>query len=155
MKHLPFLALAGALILNATANLMMKFGMERFKASGTTWSQGVVSVVSALLGNWVLLLGLCFFAANVVLYVIALKEVPISVAYPIMTTVGFAIIVVVAGAYLRERLSPVQWLGVGLILVGVWLVASRAAAQLSSEDGRSTAVRAEAGSGPEAGKTGT
>jgi multidrug transporter EmrE-like cation transporter len=133
MKHAYWMALGAALVMNATANLMMKFGMERYKASGVSLGQGAGAVVAALASNWVLLLGLGLFGANVVLYTFALKGLPISVAYPIMVTLGFAIIVVVAGWRLQERLSPVQWFGVALILGGVWLVGSRATAQLGGE----------------------
>jgi len=73
----------------------------------------------------VLIAGLVCFATNVILYTYALKFFPISVAYPIMVTLGFAIIVVVAGSYLNEHPTRVQWVGVTLILVGVWLVASQ------------------------------
>jgi multidrug transporter EmrE-like cation transporter len=128
-----FVALACALLLNATANLMMKFGIERFKAAGVSMSDGVWPMLTALMTNWVLLLGLTCFAMNVVLYTYALKELPISIAYPIMVTVGFAIIVVVAGLYLDEHPTRLQWIGVTLIMVGVWLVASQAAHQLQGE----------------------
>lgn len=133
MKHVYYIALGAALVMNAAANLMMKFGMERYKAAGVTPEQGAGAVIAALASNWVLILGLCLFSANVVLYTFALKGLPISIAYPIMATVGFAIIVVVAGWRLHERLSPVQWVGVALIMVGVWLVGSRATAQLGGE----------------------
>ena len=139
--HVYFLALGGALVLNATANLMMKFGMERFKALGLTPEQGKFAIITALMTNWVLLLGLCLFAANVVLYTFALKELAISVAYPIMVTVGFAIIVTVAGIYLNERLSQLQWVGVALILLGVWLVGSQADKQLQHSGGPAVVVQ--------------
>lgn len=131
MKQMYFVALAGALVLNAGANLMMKFGMERLKASGISMEHGFAALAGAILTNWILILGLFCFAVNVGLYTFALKGLPISVAYPIMATVGFAIIVTVAGIYLGERLSPIQWVGVACILVGVWLVGSRANVQLS------------------------
>ena len=139
------IALVIALSLNATANLMIKFGMERFKAAGVTAADGVVAVGTALLGNWVLIAGLCCFALNVGFYAYALKGLPISVAYPIMVTVGFAIIVTVAGIYLHERLTTGQWVGVCLILVGVWLVARQAGAQLQPDRPAASAqeVRAE------------
>ena len=127
------IALVIALSLNATANLMIKFGMERFKAAGVTPADGLVAVGASLLTNWVLILGLCCFALNVGFYAYALKALPISVAYPIMVTLGFAIIVTVAGMYLHERLTTVQWVGVCLILIGVWLVASQASKQLTSQ----------------------
>ncbi len=153
MKHyIYFVALTGALLLNAAANLMVKFGIERFKASGVSSADGTAAVAAALATNWVLLLGLFLFATNVGLYAYALKGLPISIAYPIMVTVGFAIIVIVAGLYLQERLSAAQWVGVGLILLGVWLVGSGAAAQLG---GSRPAVAAErAVDRPEAGSCG-
>jgi drug/metabolite transporter (DMT)-like permease len=49
-----------------------------------------------------------------------------------MTIVGFAIIVVVAGSVLDERLSLLQWVGIGAILVGVTLVAKDAGRQMGS-----------------------
>ncbi len=131
MKSVYFVALTLALVLNAAANLMMKFGMERFKATGVTTADGAGALAGALLTNWVLIAGLACFALNVVFYTFALKGLPISVAYPIMVTVGFAIIVTVAGMYLHERLTTGQWVGVALILLGVWLVASRAGVQLN------------------------
>jgi small multidrug resistance pump len=102
---------------------MMKFGVERLKTAGISMQQGLVPLGTAIITNWVLMLGLCCFASNVILYTFALKGFPISIAYPIMVSGGFAIISIVAWMYLGETLSYVQWLGVGLILIGVWLVA--------------------------------
>ena len=130
MKY--FALLTAALILNAAANLMMKFGMAAIEQSGGLFKTGPAGAVAAILKNPILILGVLCFAANLGCYMIALQKLPISVAYPIMVTAGFAIIVVVAGLYLHERLAPTQWIGVALILAGVWLVASKAASQLSS-----------------------
>lgn len=123
MKY--WMALVAALTLNAGANLMMKFGMVRHKtAMAAAGEAGLATVVRALAQNWVLMLGLFCFATNVVFYTFALKEIKISVAYPIMVSCGFAIIALVAWlSPLRETLSPMQWAGVALILVGVVLVA--------------------------------
>jgi multidrug transporter EmrE-like cation transporter len=117
------IALALALTFNATANLMMKFGIERHKAAPLGPSPDAITTFSALATNWVLITGLILFAVNVLLYTFALKGFSISTAYPIMVSGGFAIIAVVAWQYLGEHLSAFQWTGVGLILVGVWLVA--------------------------------
>ena len=89
------------------------------------------------------MLGLTCFAANVVFYTYALVRLPISVAYPIMVTCGFAIIVVVAGLKLHERLSPIQWVGVAAILIGVWLVANDAARQTGDRNDTARSARLE------------
>lgn len=116
------LALGLALTLNAVANLMMKFGVNRLTAAVPA-DASLGTRLHALAGNWVLILGLICFASNVGLYTYALSQIRISVAYPIMVSGGFAIIAVVAWKYLGESLTPAQWAGVGCILVGVYLVA--------------------------------
>lgn len=122
MKY--WIALVVALTLNATANLMMKSGSVGLKASlAATPRRDLETLARALAANWVLMLGLFFFAANVILYTYALQTIKISVAYPIMVTVGFAIIAVVAWRWLGESLSPAQWAGIILVLAGVYLVA--------------------------------
>ena len=121
MRYMAALVLA--LVLNAGANLMMKFGMKRLGNAGGHVEKSFGGWVHALTDNWVLLVGLGCFAVNVLFYTYALKKIPISLAYPIMVGAGFAIIAVVAWRFLGETLSGGQWLGVGLILAGIFLVA--------------------------------
>jgi small multidrug resistance pump len=116
-------ALLLALVLNASANLMMKFGVREVGGGDLQAGRGNGGIVNMLAHNWVLLLGLLCFAVNVLFYTYALKKIPISLAYPIMVGAGFAIIALVAWRYLGESLSGGQWLGVGLILAGIVLVA--------------------------------
>lgn len=117
------IALILALALNAAANLMMKFGMKRMSSGAALGADGGGGLIGSLLSNWVLLLGLFCFATNVIFYTYALKEIRISLAYPIMVGCGFVIIALVAWRYLGESLSLLQWTGIGLIMAGVVLVA--------------------------------
>ena len=74
--------------------------------------------------NWATLLGIFFFAANVLAYRKALDRLDISVAYPIMVS-GSLILIVLAAAWLpvlRERIVLTQLGGMLLIAAGVWLV---------------------------------
>lgn len=132
-------ALVVALLLNAAANLMIKFGMRGMDlelAGAGLLDGGAVGLVRLLLRHWIVLLGLFCFALNVVFYAYALQRLPISTAYPIMTVCGFAIIVTVAGLVLGERLSLGQWVGVLAILAGVFLVARDAGRQLGAPTAR-------------------
>ena len=129
MKYWPYYAaLAFALLMNATANLLMKVGAKdamRSIKGGDLLSQGVVTAVLRVAGSPLLMLGIVLFAANVLAYIYALQRIPISVAYPIMVSTGFLIIVAVSGVLLGERLNMLQWIGSLLILLGVVLVASQ------------------------------
>ena len=127
------IALGVALLLNASANLFIKFGVRSLHldlAGAGALDAGWWGLLRLLGKHWILLVGLACFAANVVFYAYALQKLPISVAYPVMVTTGFAIIVVVAGILLDERLSRLQWIGVTLILFGVILVARDAGRQM-------------------------
>jgi multidrug transporter EmrE-like cation transporter len=121
------LALLSAVVLNASANLLLKFGMHSLKShTDSLASAGALSAIKAMLSTPYILLGLLFFALNVPLYAFALEKFKVSLAYPIMTGCGFGIIVVVAGfSGLQERLTAFQWLGIALILIGVTIVSSQ------------------------------
>jgi small multidrug resistance pump len=129
MKYM--IALCGALVLNAVANLSMKVGTQ----GGGLTENGATGAIRAILGSPVLLIGLVCFACNAFLYMYALqsKTLQISIAYPIMVGGGYAIISVAAFFLpsLQERLSPGQWVGVALILVGVLTVALLTPAELT------------------------
>jgi multidrug transporter EmrE-like cation transporter len=127
MKHV--IALVLALVLNASANLLMKVGAARLEAQGGPAREGLAGAIRAVLGSVPLLVGLTCFALNVVLYIYALRssKLPISIAYPIMVGGGYALIAVVAHLHpaLRESLSTGQKLGVALVLAGVFLIATQ------------------------------
>lgn len=144
-------ALGAALVLNAVANLMIRFGMRAMDlelAGAGLLDGGVAGLVRLVLRHWIVLVGIGCFAANVLFYAYALQKLQISVAYPIMVTGGFAIIVIVAGIMLHERLSLMQWIGVAAILIGVVLVAKDAGRQMGAgQPAEPPSAPADAGAG--------
>jgi multidrug transporter EmrE-like cation transporter len=116
-----YLLLTAALSFNAIANILIKYSMSRqirplFSVQGTS-----LAAVAPFL-TWPFLLGIVCFATNLACYSLALRSLKLSFAYPLMVSLGYLLIVVVSWFLFGERLSPVQYLGVGLILVGLWLV---------------------------------
>ncbi len=124
-----FAALIAALLLNATANLLMKIGMKSVAEQGGVLRDGVGGAIKTVLTSVPLLVGLTCFGLNAVFYMYALqsRSLKISIAYPIMVGGGFALIALVAHWHpsLLERLTALQLVGVALILVGIVLVASQ------------------------------
>jgi len=123
MKYM--IALMLALTLNATANVMMRVGSQRLSKGGVSVESGIQPLIAAFATNWVLIVGLCCFALNVLFYIYALSapHMKISLAYPIMVGGGFVIIAIVGKFWLAETLTAGQWAGVVAIMLGVWLVA--------------------------------
>ena len=118
-------SLAVALVLNATANLMIRAGAKEIaaKCSGVAAVPLLTALKAGMVNPWIIS-GVVCFALNLAAYSYALTKLPVSLAYPIMVSVGYAIIVCGAAVWFAERLSFWQMVGVGVIMVGVWLVAS-------------------------------
>ena len=127
MKYL--FALFVALVLNATANLLMKIGMKSVAASGGILKDGFVKAFGTVVTSSVLMFGLVCFVLNAAFYMYALqsKSLKISLAYPIMVGGGYALIAIIARYHpsLAERLTWGQTLGVVLVLLGILLIASQ------------------------------
>ena len=68
------------------------------------------------------LAGLACYVVSVVVWVIALSKVPVSMAYP-MLSIGYVINAVAAYYLLGEAVTPLRLAGIGVIIVGVFIVA--------------------------------
>jgi multidrug transporter EmrE-like cation transporter len=125
MKYVAALVLA--LVLNASANLMMKVGVKPLAASGGLLKDGLAAGFASVAGSATLVAGLICFALNAAFYLYALQspQLKISIAYPIMVGGGYALIALVARVHpsLQERLTWGQMLGVVLVMAGIVLIA--------------------------------
>ncbi|MBN1355940.1 hypothetical protein JXA40_06665 [bacterium] len=113
--HILFLIVA--LVFNAVANLLMKAGMIQAPQSG-----GMAAAARHYLTSWPVIIGIFMFALNVLAYTQALIKIPISIAYPIMTGTGFAIIGIAGYFLFKEHLSAIQIAGIILILMGIIMI---------------------------------
>ena len=117
-----YLFLALALVLNATANVLLKIGATRLGGLDAP------DLAGRLITNYHLLAGLSLFALNVVFYLLALTRLNLSIAYPIMMAGGVVIIVAASVLLLQEALTIRQVVGLLLLIVGIVLVAERSTA---------------------------
>ena len=69
------------------------------------------------------LVGLAFYAVNVVLFAKALDTAPVSVAYPVLAGVGFALLAIASALIFNERMSLTQSLGLIMVVGGIALLA--------------------------------
>lgn len=115
---MAYVYLAIAFTMNAVANILLKLGAER----GLTFTGGLLSVMAA---NWQFLLGLGLFASNILFYFLALRSLPLSIAYPVMVAMGFLIVNGYALFAFHESIAVGQYIGYACILIGLVLVIAR------------------------------
>ncbi len=107
-----------SIVLNALANILMKVGALKPKDSNQ-----LIDVFTNMATNPVIIAGIVCFALGLAAYNYVLIKVNLSVAYPINTSLGFVLVVLVSWLFLKETITPVQIGGIGLIIVGVFMVA--------------------------------
>ena len=101
--------LAGVL-LNATAQLLLKAGTNAMPL-------GLRLAIEPHI-----LAGLACYVVSVVVWVVALSRVPVSIAYP-MLSIGYVVNAIAAWYLLGEAVTPMRLVGIGIIVLGVFIVA--------------------------------
>lgn len=121
MSATAFAFLFTGVLLNAAAQLLLKAGTN------------VLGVITLDRDNWWDMLsrmaaqshfiaGVTLYGLSLVVWILGLSRVPVSVAYPLLS-LGYVINAIAAYYLFGETLSATRWVGVGFIIVGVWLVA--------------------------------
>jgi len=114
------LVLTGVL-LNAAAQLLLKAGTNRIGEFAFTL-ENLVPVGLKVAASPFVLGGLACYAVSVVVWIMALSRVPVSIAYP-MLSIGYIVNAGAAWILFGESLTAQKLIGIGFIIVGVWLVA--------------------------------
>ena len=110
-----------AIVFNAGANIMLKAGM---KNAGSIAENGIGGMVMRALSSVYVWAGLMAFGIAFVFYSVVLSKMKLSVAYPIMTSAGFAIVAVASWLMFQEDLTWHKLAGIAVIAVGIWIVSA-------------------------------
>jgi multidrug transporter EmrE-like cation transporter len=121
-----YLFLVTALVLNAAANLLIKYSNLQRAASGQVGAGGLSELIHTYL-TFPFVAGMVCFGLNLLFYTQALKKLPLSLAYPLMVSLGYVVILAVSSFILPEqfpgeRMSAARYAGAGLMLGGLWLL---------------------------------
>ncbi|WP_061243081.1 DMT family transporter [Leptospira interrogans] len=110
-----------ALVFNALANILIKASSLKDVSEKPDGIQGMLQVIF----NPMFIGGLASFGLALLGYRFVLgKGLKLSLAYPVFTSAGFILVLIVSSIAFKERLTWSQWAGIILILVGVWLCAA-------------------------------
>lgn len=112
-----------SVLLVSGAQLAMKWAMMQIPR--VSFDLGFIStvLVNHLAGLLVLFAGLCAYALSMACWYLALRKIPLSKAYPLLS---LSYVLVWAAAitlpWLNEPFSQLKLLGVGVIFVGLLLI---------------------------------
>ena len=121
MNITTFSYLFAGILLNAAAQLLLKAGTLRL---------GVVSLVPETLlstlwqlgTNLPIIGGLCLYGISVITWIAGLSRIDVSIAYPLLS-LGYVVNAIAAYLLFGEIISWQRALGIGIILIGVYILA--------------------------------
>ncbi|MGI4855467.1 MAG: SMR family transporter [Janthinobacterium lividum] len=121
MTPIAFALIVAGVLLNACAQLLLKAGTNavgHFEFSrANLWP-----IALRLATQWPIIGGLACYVVSVVVWIMALSRVDVSLAYP-MLSLGYVVNAVAAYYLFGEALTVQRLLGIGIVLVGVYVLA--------------------------------
>ncbi len=121
MPITSWVLILGAVVLGAAAQILLKAGTSAVGPFAFT-AANLCPVGWRLITQPAILGGILAYAASLVLWIMALSRVEVSVAYP-MVSLGYLLTALAAWYLLGEQVTPMRLLGIGVIILGVVLVA--------------------------------
>jgi multidrug transporter EmrE-like cation transporter len=121
MTLAAFAFLLAGVLLNAGAQLLLKAGTNALGVltlSRETWPDTLLQMAT----QRYFALGAACYVLSLFVWILGLSRVPVSIAYPLLS-LGYIVNAVAAHYLFGEAVTVARWLGIGLIVVGVWLVA--------------------------------
>ena len=106
-------ALVAAICSSLIGQVLLKVGAEAVNG---------VSFISQML-RWQTLLGLCFYGSGAMLYIAALRRIPMSVALP-CTAASYVVIAAIGWYFFGETMGVQKVAAISLIAAGVALLAA-------------------------------
>jgi multidrug transporter EmrE-like cation transporter len=121
MTAISFSLVMLGVLLNAAAQLLLKAGTNtighfEFSLANTLPVGMKVATQPYILG------GITCYAVSVVVWILALSRVEVSIAYP-MLSIGYVVNAVAAYFLFGEALTVQRLAGIGIIILGVYIVA--------------------------------
>jgi len=120
MKLTDLVWLLAGVALNAFAQLGLK-AATRTTGQIVGTPRGIWTAGWQLAGSAAFWAALTAYVLSLVVWMVGLSRVPVSQAYPVLS-IGYILAAFLAWFTLGEVVSPQRWLGIAVIIVGVWLV---------------------------------
>lgn len=121
MKAIEFGLILTGVLLNAGAQLLLKAGTRVIGHFDFNLANAL-PIGWQLATNPYIFGGLSCYVISVVVWIMALSRVDVSIAYP-MLSIGYVVNAFLAWQLFGEALTAMRLAGIGVIIVGVFLVA--------------------------------
>ena len=107
---LPWLFVFFAAVFSTIGNLFMKNTAENFNL-GEYYTASFLGFI-----------GVFFYIINLIFFILALRQLNVSIAYPVLSMSSFLMLNIMAISIFNESLGAVQFIALGMIMLGLILL---------------------------------
>lgn len=116
----PLYLIFTAMGFGVMGQLSMKQGMAGFQMGALTVAGFIPQFIKIIFRPFVFM-GLLLYFISSFFWLLAISKVPLSYAYP-MISISYVLVVFLSWLIFKENVGLVRWLGVGVIILGVYLI---------------------------------
>jgi uncharacterized membrane protein len=109
-----------ALILGVAGQFLFKDGASSLNVS-ITGPAGLLILIWRMITNPLIFFGLACYGLSTIFYILVLKEKEISFVYPLIAS-SYVLVLLFAWLFKHEAVSPIRWVGMLVITLGVVLI---------------------------------
>jgi multidrug transporter EmrE-like cation transporter len=122
MNLTTFAFIISGVLLNAVAQVLLKAGTNAIGGAINLTMSNAVETFVKVITQLPILGGLACYALSLVVWIMGLSRADVTIAYP-MLSLGYVVAALGAWLFLGEAVSLQRLLAIGVILVGVALLA--------------------------------
>jgi multidrug transporter EmrE-like cation transporter len=121
MNISSFCIILTGVMLNAIAQLALKASVKEIGVIGLNFSSSAPAFLRLACEPF-LWIGLFCYGISVIVWILALSRVDVSIAYP-MLSMGYVVNAFAAWQLFGESMNPARLVGIGIVLLGVFILA--------------------------------
>ncbi|MDN4052862.1 4-amino-4-deoxy-L-arabinose transferase [Massilia sp. YIM B02763] len=122
MNLTTFAFILSGVLLNACAQLFLKAGTNAMGGAIHLTAQNALPTFLKVVSQLPILAGLACYGVSLVVWIVGLSRTDVTIAYP-MLSLGYVVSALGAWMFLGEVIPPQRLLAIGLIMLGVILLA--------------------------------
>jgi multidrug transporter EmrE-like cation transporter len=116
---MAYIMLVLTIFANAFANIFVKIGIEKIPV---ITAKNFLQSIPKILTNPFILFGAFLLIASFPAFSLVLQKMNLSVAYPALVVGAIVIVTIFSYFFFKESIGLWQFLGLALILAGIWLL---------------------------------
>jgi drug/metabolite transporter (DMT)-like permease len=106
----------------AVGQILVRRGMQQVGSLENYAPMALLAYFGHAAANWYVIAGTVLNTVFYFLFLAALSWTDVTVALP-MTAIEYAFAAILAIIFLREQVTPIRWLGISLVILGVIFIA--------------------------------